>query len=168
VGCALLNLIPAATSLAASASPTVSVTLDWAASTGTNIAGYKIYYGTTSGSYTQVVTIGPVTQVTISGLTPQTTYYFTATAFDSDGLESLGSNEASFTVPVPQPELRLVRVGSKSTLQWPTNFPGYTLQWSSSPTGVWTDLTSSPAISGGSFTHKNTTGTAQRYYRLKK
>lgn len=171
VVCILLYLTPAATSLAASPSSTSSVTLTWVASTSTNVTSYDVYYGTTSGSYTQVVSAGDVTQMTITGLTPGTTYFFAATSSDDASLESLYSNEIEVVVPAGRPdgslpELSLSRAGSNSVLQWPTNFPGYTLQWSTSPAGAWTDLTSSPSNSGSYFAYTNTTSAAQGYYRL--
>ena len=166
--CILALINPAATSLGDSAPATSSVTLGWDASAGTNVAGYMIYYGTASGSYTQMAPAGLATQTTISGLTVGTTYFFTATAADSTGLESEYSNEISFTVPAPQPELRLARTGTQSVVRWPTNFPGYTLQWSSSPTGAWANLTSSPPSSGTNFAYTNTASAARRFYRLKK
>ena len=168
VVCISLFLTPAATSLATSPPTTTSAILIWDASPSTNITGYKVYYGTNSGSYPQVVSAGLTTQTTIAGLTPGTTYYFAATASDSTGLESDYSNEASFTAPAPRPELSLVRIGTKSVLRWPTNSPGYTLQSSSSPAGAWTNLTSSPSVSGSTFIYTNTVNAALRLYRLKK
>jgi fibronectin type 3 domain-containing protein len=171
VVCILLYLNPAATSLANLPPSTSSVTLTWTASTSTNVTSYQIYYGTTSGSYTHVVAAGDVTQTTITGLTPGTTYFLAATSSDDASLESLYSNEVAFVVPAGRPdgslpELSLSRAGSNSVLQWPANFPGYTLQWSTSPAGEWTDLTFSPSNSGSCFAYTNTTSAAQQYYRL--
>jgi hypothetical protein len=171
--CLLLYISPAATSLAADSLPAPTLTLNWIASTSTNVTNYKIYYGTTSGSYTQAVLAGPLTQATITGLTPGTTYFLAATAFDDAGLESGYSIEISFVVPAGRPdqslpELSLLRAGTDSVLQWPTNYPGFTLQWSTSPAGGWTNLTSSPSISGYYFTCTNTSSAALQYYRLMK
>jgi hypothetical protein len=171
--CLLLYISPAATSPAADSPPGPTLTLSWFASTSTNVANYTIYYGTTSGSYTQAVSAGPLTQTTITGLTPGTTYFLVATAADDAGLESGYSNEISFVVPAGRPdqnlpELSLLRSGADSVLQWPTNYPGFTLQWSTSPVGGWTNLTSSPSISGSYFTCTNTVPAALQYYRLMK
>jgi hypothetical protein len=171
VFCILLYLNPAATSLAANPSSTSSVTLIWAASTSTNVASYQIYYGTNSSSYTQVISAGTVTQTTITGLTPGTTYFLAATSSDDAGIESLYSNEIALVVPAGRPEdslpeLSLSLAGSILVLQWPTNCPGYTLQWSTSPAGAWTDLTSSPSNSGSYFVCTDTANAAMRYYRL--
>jgi hypothetical protein len=62
-------------------------------------AGYKIYYGTSSGNYTQVVDAGNIMTYDISNLnlTPGT-YYITVTSYDSMGQESGLSNEVAKTV----------------------------------------------------------------------
>ncbi len=63
----------------------------------TDLAGYKIYYGTASGNYTTTINVGNVTTYTINNLAPGT-YYFAATAVNSAGNESGYSNEASKTI----------------------------------------------------------------------
>ncbi len=76
-----------------------SVVLAWNASADPEVTGYKIYYGTSSHDYTNVVDVGNVTNATISGLADATTYYFAATTYDGVGDESAFSNEATFTTP---------------------------------------------------------------------
>lgn len=61
----------------------------------TDLAGYKLYYGTTTGDYTQSVDVGSMTTYTVTGLTDGETYYFAATSYDTSGNESGYSNEAS-------------------------------------------------------------------------
>src|ERR1035437_1786434 len=65
-----------------------SVTLNWDSSSAANVAGYKIYYGTASHSYSQVVTVGNVTSATISAPAAGQTYYYAATTVDLAGNES--------------------------------------------------------------------------------
>ena len=77
-----------------------SVTLAWNPSATAEVAGYKIYYGTSCRSYSSVVAVGNTTNAVISGLDPGTTYYFAATTLDSAGNESGFSNEASYAMPV--------------------------------------------------------------------
>jgi len=79
-----------------------SATLSWTAPTQnedgsplTDLAGFKIYYGTNTGSYSTSIRIdnpGIATYV-VENLTP-TTYYFVSTAFNASGVESAFSNEA--------------------------------------------------------------------------
>jgi hypothetical protein len=83
---------------------TGTATLSWNAPTTntdgtplTDLAGYKVYYGTKSRTYTNSTVIGKVTTYTIN--LASGTYYFTVTAYDSTGLESTFSNEAAKTIP---------------------------------------------------------------------
>lgn len=80
-----------------------SVLLTWDPSSAPDVAGYKMYFGTQSQDYTNVVAVGNTTNATISGLVAGTTYYFAATTVDSDGDESDFSNEAIYTVPLVVP-----------------------------------------------------------------
>jgi len=76
------------------------VTLQWDPNTETDLAGYKVYYGTASRSYSAPITIGLQSSYTVSDL-GSGTYYFAVTAFNRDGLESAFSNEVSTTVGGP-------------------------------------------------------------------
>ena len=64
-----------------------------------NLAGYKLYYGTTSGNYTRQVRINTpgLSSYVIENLLPDT-YYVVATSFTTSGVESRYSNEAVKTV----------------------------------------------------------------------
>jgi hypothetical protein len=79
--------------------PAATVSIGWSQSSDTNVIGYNIYYGTTSGNYTSKVTAGNVSAVTISNLTAGATYYFVATDFDAKGDESAFSQQIPFIVP---------------------------------------------------------------------
>lgn len=77
-----------------------SVTLAWNPNSETNLAGYRLYWGTGSRNYTfsnQVLV--PKTDNTVSNLTGGVKYYFAVTAYTTDGLESDYSDEVSYTVP---------------------------------------------------------------------
>jgi ethanolamine utilization microcompartment shell protein EutS len=77
-----------------------SVTLTWIPSTDANVVGYNVYYGGTSGDYTNKISTANTTNTVVSGLTQGVTYYFVVTAYDSSGLESPFSNEASYAIPL--------------------------------------------------------------------
>jgi len=65
----------------------------------TNLAGYRIRYGTATGSYTNVITLtNPgLTSYVIENL-PPATYYFVMAAFDNQGAESANTSPVSKTV----------------------------------------------------------------------
>jgi hypothetical protein len=79
-----------------------SVTLGWDPNPAADIAGYNVYYGLASRSYTNSVNAGNTTTNRITGLSSGVTYYFTATAYNTSGVESDFSNEISYTVPPAQ------------------------------------------------------------------
>lgn len=62
----------------------------------TNLAGYRVRYGTSPGSYPNTITLpnGGLTSAVIEDL-PAATYYFVATAYDSTGAESAYSAAVS-------------------------------------------------------------------------
>ena len=81
---------------------TGSVNLSWQAPTTnedltplTDLAGYRVYYGETSGAYTEVVTIGNYTSASIGSLPVGRALYFVVSAFDTSGNESSPSGEVS-------------------------------------------------------------------------
>ena len=79
-----------------SAPDAANVTLAWNAKQSTDIAGYRIYYGTCSGIYTSRVDAGKVTNLRISDLNKGQTYYFAATTYDHNGNESNFLQEAVY------------------------------------------------------------------------
>src|SRR2546422_5063080 len=82
-------------SLAPALSSAAQVTLAWDANTEPDLAGYKLYYGLSSGSYQFSVDVGNVTSYTLSGLLDGRIYYFAATAYNVSLAESGFSNEVS-------------------------------------------------------------------------
>ena len=85
---------------------TSSITLGWIPPTQnsdgspiTNLAGYKIRYGTTSSEYTQTIALqnAGLTRYVVDNL-PSGTYYFAITAYNSQGVESAPSGEVSTIV----------------------------------------------------------------------
>ncbi len=81
-----------------SAFATGSVTLAWNASTNPVVAGYNVYYGCACGAYTNKISTGTATNLTIPGLVEGATYYFAATTYTAAGVESPFSSEVSHRV----------------------------------------------------------------------
>jgi len=80
-----------------------------------DLAGYKIYYGTSSSNYSQNIDVGNVTTYTINNLTEGMTYYFAATAYDAARNESTESNEVSKTIQLSlQYSLSVEKAGTGS------------------------------------------------------
>ena len=78
-----------------------SVALSWTASTSPGIAGYNAYRSTSSGGpYTELNTsLISSTSYTDQMVQSGHTYYYVTTAVDSQGLESVYSNQAVATIP---------------------------------------------------------------------
>ena len=94
-------------SVAVQALATGSATLSWQPPTTntdgtalTNLAGYKIYWGTSPGNYSSSATINNsgITTYVVESLTPNT-YYFAVKAVNGSGTESVFSNAVSKTIP---------------------------------------------------------------------
>lgn len=77
---------------------TGSASLTWNPNTDTNLAGYNLYMGTQSGVYGSPISIGLNTSYTAGNLTGGKTYYFSVTAVNTTGTESLHSNEVNKTI----------------------------------------------------------------------
>ena len=69
-------------------SQAADLTLSWDRNTKPTIAGYRVYYGTSSLSYSNVITAGNVTTFTVTGLASNRKYFFAVTAYDKAGSES--------------------------------------------------------------------------------
>jgi hypothetical protein len=83
-----------------------SATLSWQAPTTrtdgsplTNLAGYRIRYGTSLGSYPNMIDIpnGGLTSAVVESL-PPATYYFVVSAYDTTGAESNNTSPVSKTI----------------------------------------------------------------------
>ena len=74
-----------------------SVNLAWDPSAVSGIAGYRVYQGVASRTYTSSIKVGNTTTATLTGLTAGQRYYVAVTAIDSQGMESPFSTEISVT-----------------------------------------------------------------------
>jgi hypothetical protein len=80
---------------AAAADP--RATLVWDANSEPDVAGYRVYYGTSSRTYPFVLDARNVTSLPVPTLN-EGTYYFALTAYNTAGLESDYSDEVTHTV----------------------------------------------------------------------
>ena len=100
-------VVTSTTTTTTTGSGTGAATLSWTAPTQntdgtalTDLAGYKVYWGTSSGNYSSSVTLNNpgLTSYVVDTLSSGT-YYFSVSALNSSGVESVLSNEASKTIP---------------------------------------------------------------------
>ncbi len=68
----------------------------------TDLAGYKLYYGPSSGVYSGYVNLGDITSVSLTTLATMLpapgTYYISLTVYNATGVESSFSNEVYITI----------------------------------------------------------------------
>jgi hypothetical protein len=145
------------------------VTLAWDANTEASVAGYKVGYGTASGSYSSTVDVGNWTSVNITGLNTGSKYYFACKAYDTAGKESAYSGEVAYTPPAatctytiaPSSQSFGSTGGSGSVTV--TTQAGCT--WSASSGTSWVTITAGASLSGPgtvSYSVASNTATASR------
>jgi hypothetical protein len=110
----------------------------------TNLAGYKVYYGTSPGNYGAPVNVGNQTNYTATGLGGGS-YYFAVTAYDTSGSESGFSNEGSKTITAVPPVISAIAASNVTAT-------GATITWT-------TDVASSSQVEYGTTTAYGTTTT---------
>lgn len=74
------------------------MTLAWDASSDPTVVGYNLYYGPSSKTYTNLISVGQSTSSVVSNLAAGATYYFAATTINLAGLESIFSTEVVYQV----------------------------------------------------------------------
>ena len=145
------------------------IILSWNASTSPDVAGYEIWYGTSSGVYAYNVNAGSATSVTISNLAPGITYYFAATAYDAQGNQSLFSSEISFLVPGMLTLAPNSNPGGPTLIQFPVE-PGHSYEIQATvDLQNWTSIWQSGVATSNAwtqFTDPEAGSYASRFYRL--
>lgn len=69
--------------------------LAWGPNQEPDLAGYKVYYGTSSREYINFIDVGNVTTYRLDNLLEDVEYYIAVTAYDMSGNESDFSEEVS-------------------------------------------------------------------------
>jgi hypothetical protein len=86
-----------------------------------------------------------------------------------DSRNGWSANSATTTFTTRGPVLSSARQGTNVLLQWPSNAPGFTLQWITNVTSTnWSNATPSPTLVNAQFTVTNSATNNARFYRLKK
>jgi len=89
--CLVLAVAPLACALPALAG---SISLAWDPVSTTNLAGYRVYYGSSPGTYTRSLDVGNTTSATVTGLADCSTWYLAVKAYSTAGTVSTAySNE---------------------------------------------------------------------------
>lgn len=138
--------------------------LGWDTNNDPAVAGYKIYYGTASHTYTNVVVVGNTNNGTVTGLVAGKTYYFAAISYNGSGAESTYSDEVSYTVPEPAAQLSAVVSSGGQFSFTVSGTPGqmYVVQASTNLLDWVSVLTNTAPFV---FVDSNAAGFNQRFYR---
>ncbi len=83
-----------------STSSYATAVLEWDANPEPTVAGYNVYLGNASRSYSQVIDVGLQTSYQLTNVNVGVTYFIAVTAYDSGRLESPFSDEVIYTLPV--------------------------------------------------------------------
>ncbi len=131
------------------------VSLAWDPDNVSNLAGYKIYYGTASGNYQWTVDVGNVTTYSLGNLTIGSTYYAAATAYTNSGAQSTYSNEVAFTVPsctyaISPASASFPASGGTGTVSI-TTYPY--CNWTTSASIPWITVTSGSGLGSGTVSY---------------
>ena len=79
-----------------------TLVVEWNQVPDTDLAGYRIFQGYAPRSYTSVIGVGRILKYLYVATKWDTTYFFTATAVDSSGNESVQGNEAFIRLLKPK------------------------------------------------------------------
>lgn len=97
--CGLCLFAVAATVLSGLAARATNVSFAWDPSPSPNVGGYMLYYGTSGSNYSSTVDAGNATNFTVSGLSPNSTYYFSVLAYSTNNVDSDFANQVVYSLP---------------------------------------------------------------------
>lgn len=76
-----------------------SVLFEWVKSPDADVVKYRLFWGGSSGNYTNSIDVGDVSTATFSPVPPGTRLFFAVCAINSDSIESEKSNEVEVYNP---------------------------------------------------------------------
>ena len=121
----ILLFVLAVLFLATSAFAASDVTFEWNANSEADLAGYRLYQSTQSGTYVgnPVATIAEGTETVTLTDVPDGTWYWVLTAYDTNDNESEYSNEvtASLDTEAPAPPQNFIITLIKKIIAWIIN-----------------------------------------------
>jgi hypothetical protein len=153
------------------AAAATTLTLRWQASPSSpNIDGYRVYYGTSSGNYTQHVDVlGTGTTATVANAPSGSTYYYAVVAFKG-GVESTLSNEVKSSLlsatPTPTPTPSPTPTPTPTPTRTPTPTPTPTPTRTATPTPTPAPVLSGLTYKGGTAFVNGTTLTKGKRYTV--
>lgn len=150
------------------------ITLNWTASPNTDFSFYKVYRSTSpSGPFTLVSGNLTTNTFTSTALQNGTPYYYTVTATDLTGYESIQSTAATATPVIATPPAASAFTAttptpSTFTITWPTTHLGWILeaQTGSLAEGGWTPVPNSTSTT--SYSAPITPSTPATFFRLRR
>jgi hypothetical protein len=145
-----------------------SVTLAWNQSTDPTVVGYNIYYGGASDNYTNTLSAGNATNITVSGLVEGATYYFAATTYNNSDVQSPFSSQVSYTVTTASPEVQFSVTPARQFILTVTGPVGHTYDIQATQDFItWTVIGTVTVGASGSlnFTDTNAASFSRRFYR---
>jgi hypothetical protein len=148
-----------------------SVSLGWIPSPSPQGCGYAVYYGTQSRAYDYRFDAGTNTTATITNLSQGRTYYFVVVTVDSNGNESVPSNEVSYAIPDRPPAFNSIAFqNGQLLLNWNT-VPGraYQIEFTRDLTqSAWRPLGEVVMATGFVTTFADAPGSnPERFYRVR-
>jgi len=100
-----------------------SLLLSWDPIQDSRLSGYKIKYGTVSGSYSLSVDVGNKTSYAVQGLTEGTRYYVVIVGYDANRVEGAASAEISAWVLAVSAISTSSLTTNSAVVLWQTNKP---------------------------------------------
>lgn len=144
-----------------------NINLAWDSS-GSSVAGYYLYCGSTAGVYTNRINIGNNTTALVSGLKEGQTYHFAVSAYNSAGTESTLSSDISYITPGVL-ALQELTNSSAMTIKFPVSPNHWYEIQASTDMRTWTTIDQTGVASSNAwmqFTDPQAGQFHSRFYRL--